>query len=289
MRAAPIFALALALAPLAACEANLTPQPVVDASLGSCVPNRDGIIDESELPIALGATLDFYAGSNRSVTLAPSATGVYDLAKLYPDDSVVAVGPVQLGSQWYASQFPMGQFAVDAGGGLDGIYHQDATALWLDGQASQAENPPAGKTLVMYANPIPILRFPLHDGETYSTTEALVNTTIDGLPLQGTDEVDADVALGAELDVPYVQFSPILRVRTNSIRTPSTGGAVNKRVTLFMFECFGEVARAESNANEPDPDFTNAAYLRRFALGAPSENRSALPAGGPRTAEREMP
>jgi hypothetical protein len=86
--------------------------------------------------------------------------------------------------------------------------------------------------------------------------------------LQGSDEVDVDITLGAELDVPYVQFSPILRVRTNVIRTPSTGTPiVNKRTTLFMFECFGEVARAESNADEPNADFTTAAYLRRFALG----------------------
>jgi hypothetical protein len=253
---------------LAACEANLTPQPLPDASLGSCVPNRDGIITEAELPIALGATLDFYAGTNRSVNLVPSSTGVYDMSMQSPDDTVVAIGPVGLGSQWYAPSFPTGQFVVDAGSGLDGIYHQDQTALWLDGTASHDENAAAGKTLVTYAAPIALLRFPLQDGESYSTTEALVNTTVDGLPLQGSDEVDVDVALGAELDVPYVQFTPILRVRTNVIRTPSTGTpVVNKRTTLFMFECFGEVARAESNDNEPNASFTNAAYLRRFALG----------------------
>jgi hypothetical protein len=42
---------------------------------------------------------------------------------------------------------------------------------------------------------------------------------------------------------------------------------VGKRTTLFLFECFGEVARAESRPDEASPDFTTAAYLRRFALG----------------------
>jgi hypothetical protein len=42
---------------------------------------------------------------------------------------------------------------------------------------------------------------------------------------------------------------------------------VGKRTTLFMFECFGEVARAESKQDETAEDFTTAAYLRRFALG----------------------
>jgi hypothetical protein len=162
----------------------------------------------------------------------------------------------------------MGQFVVDAGSGLDGIYHQDETALWLDGTASHDEMPAAGKTLVQYTAPIALLRFPLQDGESYSATATFSNTTVDGLPLQGTDTVDVDVTLGQRLDVPYVQFSPILRVRTNVTRTPSTGSPiVNKRTTLFMFECFGEVARAESNPDEPNADFTTAAYLRRYALG----------------------
>jgi|HubBroStandDraft_6_1064221.scaffolds.fasta_scaffold77651_3 hypothetical protein len=253
---------------LAACEPNMTPQPALDADLGTCVPTRSGMIDEAHLPIALGATLTFYAGSNRTVDLVPSSTGVYDMSMQSPNDTVVAIGPVGLGSQWYAPSYPNGQFVVDAGSGLDGIYHQDETALWLDGTASQNEMSAAGKTLVTYAAPIALLRFPLQDGETYTTTQALENTVVDGLPLQGSDEVDVDVTLGAELDVPYVQFSPILRVRTNVIRTPSTGTPViNKRTTLFMFECFGEVARAESNDDEPNADFTTAAYLRRFALG----------------------
>jgi len=60
----------------------------------------------------------------------------------------------------------------------------------------------------------------------------------------------------------------VLRVRTNVTRTPSTGTpVVSRRTTLFMFECFGEVARAESQPDEANADFTTAAYLRRFALG----------------------
>ena len=252
---------------LAACEVNATPQPALDASLGACLPNRDGVITADELPIALGATLPFYAGDNRPVNLV-AQNGIYDLSAQSPNDSVVQVGPVALSTQWYAPSFPMGQFIVDAGSGLDGIYHQDATALWLDGTASHDEMPSAGKTLVQYTAPIALLRFPLQDGESYSASAAFSNTTVDGLPLQGSDSVDVDVTLGQRLDVPYVEFSPILRVRTNVTRTPSTGTPiVNKRTTLFMFECFGEIARAESNADEPNADFTTAAYLRRYALG----------------------
>ena len=257
---------ALVLALAAACGTNQTPQPAPVPALPDCVPDRDGTITADELPLALGATLSYYAGDNRTVDLTAHG-GVFDLSQERPDDTLVAVGPVALAAQWYATSFPAGQFAVDAGGGLDGIYHQDARGLWLDGTASQQQG--TSKTLIVYPEPLLVLRFPLADGATWSATAALpAGTTIDGLPFLGTDQLDVDVTAGARLDVPYVQFSPILRVRTKATRTPSTGTpVVTKRTTLFLFECFGEVARAESNPDEPNADFTTAAYLRRFALG----------------------
>jgi hypothetical protein len=257
----------VALILLTACSVNMTPQPDPTPALPNCIPNRDGQITAEELPIALGATISYYAGTNRAVNLTPTSDKVFDLSVESPDDTVVALGPVQLAAQWYADQFPTGQFVVDAGSGLDGIYHQDDRALWLDGTASQDPMPAAGKTLIRYADPVPLLRFPLTDGLAYSTT-ASISATIAGLPFVGMDQIDVDVSAGARLDVPYVEFSPVLRVRTHVTRTPSTGTpVVGKRTTLFMFECFGEVARAESKQDETAEDFTTAAYLRRFALG----------------------
>jgi hypothetical protein len=252
---------------VAACGVNQTPQPDPTPTLPSCIPNRDGQIVAAELPIALGATATYYAGANRTVDLAGS-NGLFDLSMESPDDTVIALGPIELATQWYADQFPSGQFVVDAGSGLDGIYHQDERALWLDGTASHDEMPAAGKTLIRYADPIALLRFPLIDGLVYSTTAALADATIAGLPFNGTDQVDVDVVAGERLSVPYVDFSPVLRVRTHVTRTPSTGTpVVGKRTTIFMFECFGEVARAESKQDETAADFTTAVYLRRFALG----------------------
>jgi hypothetical protein len=103
----------------------------------------------------------------------------------------------------------------------------------------------------------------------YTTTANLAGATIAGLPFQGTDELTVDVAGEGKLTVPYVEFSPVLRVRTQAVRKPSAGGvpSTSRRTTTFLFECFGEITRAESKPDETNPDFTNAAYLRRFALG----------------------
>ena len=110
-----------------------------------------------------------------------------------------------------------------------------------------------------------MLRFPLSVGESY-TASVNYSATIDGLPFNGSDELDVDVPDSGRLDVPYVQFSPTLRVREKAVRKTGSA-AITKRTTLFLFECFGEVARAESKQDETNPDFTQAAYLRRYALG----------------------
>ncbi len=167
------------------------------------------------------------------------------------DDAVVALGPVALATQWYADQFPAGQFVVDAGGGLDGIYHQDDQALWLHGTASHDAMPAAGKTLIVYAAADrgaavparPTARL-LDDGRDRRTA------TIAGLPFVGTDQVDVDVAGGGRLDVPYVRFSPVLRVRTHVTRTPSTGDAGGRQRTTHA-SCSSASARSRAPRASP--------------------------------------
>ena len=248
---------------LAACTTNQTPQPEPAPVLPSCVPNRDGMITSDELPIALGASLTYYVGTNR--TIAQTGT-TWDYSAELGDDDVVSLGPVALKDQWYAASFPAGQFVVDAGGGLDGIYHQDGQALWLDGTASQ-DGAMASRTLIVYPQPVAVLRFPVAAGDAYTTRAALAGATINGLPFNGSDEVSVSVVGTGLLAVPYVELSPVLRVTLAVVRMPTTGPSTSRRTTLFLFECFGEVARAESKADEPSADFTFAAYFRRFALG----------------------
>jgi hypothetical protein len=248
---------------LAACTTNATPPPDPAPALPSCVPNRDGTITADEMPIALGATLTYYVGHSR--TIAQQGPN-WDFSMELADDDVVALGPVALKDQWYAASFPTGQFAVDAGGGLAGIYHQDDRALWLDGTASH-DSAMASRTLIVYPQPIAVLRFPVTVGDSYATRAVLAGATINGLPFNGSDEVSVSVVGSGLLAVPYVEFSPVLRVTVAAVRTPTTGAATSRRTTLFLFECFGEVARAESKADEPSADFSFAAYFRRYALG----------------------
>jgi hypothetical protein len=251
--------------PLAACSTNATPIVEPPAAVQyDCIPNLDGTITADEMPVALGVTAPYYVGMDRAVDQL-SHGGTWNFSDERPDDSIVKIGPTQLQSQWYAASFPAGQFVVDAGGGLDGIYHQDAQGLWLDGTASQQ---PGNKTLIVYPQPIAVLRYPLRAGDMWTTTATLASVTVNGLPFNGTDEVTVEAIEAGELALPYVEFEPTLRVRTNVVRKASSGGAsTGRRQTLWLFECFGEIARAESRPDETNADFTTAAYFRRFALG----------------------
>jgi len=256
-------ALLIGLIGLAACTTNMTPQPEPPPSLPNCVPNRDGVITADEMPVVFDATLDYYVGTN--VTIAQTGER-WDYSTERAEDNVVALGPVALKEQWYASSFPAGQFVVDAGSGLDGVYHQDTQALWLDGTASH-DMAMASRTLIVYPQPVAVLRFPVAAGDMYTTSASLAGATINGLPFQGTDDVTVSIVGEGLLAVPYVEFSPVLRVTVAVARKPTSGPSTSKRTTLFLFECFGEVARAESKADEPSADFSFAAYFRRFALG----------------------
>ncbi len=261
----PIAVLLLA----TACGVNQTPQPEPALELPPCVPDRDGMITADELPLAFGATVTYYAsppGVTRAVTLG-ATNGVWDLSKEFADDLVIELGPTAIKDQWYADRFPAGQLTVDGGSGLDGIYHQDDQALWLDGIASR-DPAPLNRTLIRYTQPIAVLRFPLADGDAFTSIAQIPDGLVSGLPFIGTDELAIEVVGDGRVDVPYVRFSPAMQVRTLATRRPSTGTpVVSRRNVSFLFECFGEVARAESRQDESSPEFTTAAYLRRFALG----------------------
>ncbi|MGZ3477278.1 MAG: hypothetical protein ACXWUG_27430, partial [Polyangiales bacterium] len=60
-------------------------------------------------------------------------------------------------------------------------------------------------------------------------------------------------------------FDQVHRVRTKVTVAPSAGGMpTSKRQVGFVAECFGEVVRATSKNDEPNPDFTTAVELRRL-------------------------
>ena len=77
--------------------------------------------------------------------------------------------------------------------------------------------------------------------------------------LPGTDDATGQLILP---DFTFTQAHRVAHRRHDG--RPSAGENVVTRQVSFLFECFGEVARATSQPNETNDDFTTAAEVRRL-------------------------
>ena len=252
-----------------AAYAAATPAPL------ECVPNLDGAIDATELRAAFGVTVSYLVppvGATRHVDVAgqqnTNGARVWDLSADYADDQVAKLQASAVAGKWYASSFPTGQFVspLNLAGTIDGVYANDGAALTLLGYASAVENPPEGKTLAVYSAPIALYRFPLQAGKEWISVSEVRNGTVRGLPYFGRDTYRITVDGSGELVLPDVTFTQALRVRTTATIEPSVGQPIVRRQVGWVFECFGEVARATAADNEAQDDFTNAVELRRLGF-----------------------
>ena len=281
-RAAFLF-LAAAVA-LAACGDNQTPLPdrpayaSPDGGTLACVPNLDGRIEADELEAALGIPVGYLvspAGVERSVDLMGAVVDgqrVWDFGTDYADDAIARLEARAAEGQWFAGELGVpsvdGLFTtpVDAGGTTLGIYRKTDEALFLVAVASAQADPPEGRTLLVYDAPIALYRFPIEVGATHVSTATVSNGIFFGLPYAGRDVYEVEVKSAGRIELPDLAFDQALRVDVRVTVEPAVGASTSRRQVSFLFECFGEVARATSRPGETVADFTTAAEVRRLSL-----------------------
>ncbi|HEX7601434.1 MAG TPA: hypothetical protein VF316_07515 [Polyangiaceae bacterium] len=266
---------------LLACSDNRTKQPVRPDYEGgslpplSCVPNLDGKIEASEMKPALGVMARYLTspqGVSRTVNVAGTVDGtgvrVWDLGSDYADDQIAKVTASAIGGKWYEQSFPSATFVApfDAGGTLDAIYANNDTTIALLGLASAVADPPEGRTLLAYDTPIAVFRFPLAPGNAWTSSGSVTKGMVRGQPYNGKDTYEISVDAAGRLLTPDFTFTQVLRVRTKVTVEPAAGQVTVQRQASFLFECFGEVARATSKPGEPSDDFTQTSELRRLGL-----------------------
>lgn len=246
-----------------------------DPAVLECMPNLDGKISADELQAAFGVPISYLvnpANTERTVDLVGVAgegdTLVWDWSVDRADDQVATFVATKVEGKWYADSFPTGEFvtSLDAGGTVDNVLRLDSEALWLLGVASSEQSPAAGQTLLVYDNPIPLFRFPIEPGSKWAASSNIKGGKLYGLPYAGKDTYEFSVDGIGELALRDLTFTQALRVRTKTTVSPAVGKAVSKRQVSFMFECFGEVARATSRNDETAEDFTKAVEVRRLGL-----------------------
>jgi hypothetical protein len=274
-----VASLALLIAPCAAaCGDNKThpEHGAYDAGVAaplSCVPNLDGQLDANELEAVLNFPVKYLINpSDKPRTIELNGTvdanghRVWNFGIDYADDQVLTIQATALSGKWYASSFPNGQFSTpfDAAGTTDAVYSQDTNGVYLLGLASKDPNPPEGKTLLVYSSPITIFKVPVTVGARWSSTATVRNGTLRGQPWTETDTYDVSDDAAGDLVLPNLTFTQAHKITTKVTIVPAAGQNQVAVQASFVFECFGEVARAKSQLGETNPNFTNAAEVRRF-------------------------
>lgn len=277
-----LAAMASAASLLSSCEPNRTipgPDAYVppESPLLSCMPNLDGVIDAAEMRPVLDVPVSFVvspAGVTRTdvdVVGRGDAEGnrTWTLDRHYPNDQLATLRASSLSGRWYASSFPDGQFVapIDLGGAVEAVYAQTPTELRLVGYASAAESPPEGKSLVVYESPVVLYRFPITPGQAWTSVGEVRQQTVRNLPYAGRDTYTVRIDGGGHLVLPDFLFTQVLRASTTVRIEPALGPPPeSRRQVSWLFECFGEVARATSTKDEPLEDFTIVAELRRLGI-----------------------
>jgi len=244
-----------------ACEPNQThldnnaPYEAGTAAPLSCVPNLDGVIESTELAPVLGVPVKYLvspSGTSRAVNVAGQVDTqgqlVWDFSTDYADDQIADIQASALQGKWYAASFPNGQFATpfDAGDTLEAVYSQDGNGLYLQGVASTTMNPSEGETLLVYETPVTLYVFPLKVGTTWTTTGVVRNGMVRGLQYAGQDTYQGTDAATGQLVLPDFTFTQAHRLQFVVTTVPAAGENVVTRQDSYLFECFGEVARATS-------------------------------------------
>jgi hypothetical protein len=261
------------------CGENLTPRGPVPFAPGeepgfACLPNLDGTLEAGELPVAFDAPARYLVnpqGTPRPIdlggTVDEDGRRRWDLSPDFADDRIASLAARPLRAQWFAAAFPQADYVapIDLEGRVLGAYHLDERGLWLHGVASAEADPPEGRTLLPYDAPVLLFRLPMVLDDRWTSVGEVSQGTALGLAYRGTDTYDLRVLGAGRLDLPDWSFGQAWQVEQRVTVAPAIGAPIERRIVSWLFECFGEVARAEAPADALDP-FTTAAELRRMTL-----------------------
>ncbi len=251
---------------------NRDPYEGEEPAMLDCIPNLDGQIDADEIPLVLDTEVAYLVSppqTTRAVDTIGTGDGEmrqWDWSLDLADDQLARLAARSIEGKWYEREFPPDAFVApfDDGGAIDTVSRQDERGLYLLGVASSKENPSSGQTLLIYDEPIELIRFPIEAGTSYQEVGTIENAVFNGIPYAAVDTYDVEVVAAGELLLPSFTFTQAQQVRIALTVEPALGEPTSVRQVSFFFECFGEIARATSQLNETDPAFSEAAEVRRL-------------------------
>jgi hypothetical protein len=234
----------------------------------ACQTDNDGVLTRGELPLQLGISARYLQNPEGTEAMVDPVGQDSPEGTAWDFSSTAGVAvdlPIEkLDGAWYQSYFPSGTYATytDVASRTLGVFRLTDAALELMGYASETPN----QTILVYDQPVALVRFPLQLGDGWVTTGHIVNGTFNHLPVAETDTYQISVDKKGVVVLPYLRVGNTLRVRV-TLDQALPGGTTTHTIQLIYFrECVGEVGRMVSRAGETNADFTSAAIFRRLAL-----------------------
>lgn len=233
---------------------------------GTCAPNRDGVIERTEIPLRAGLRATFMGAVDVDFdTRGEMIDGVrtWDLSESFDGDRMVLVETRDPAGQWFESDFPGATYFTELSLEEDllGVFEITDDALLLLGVVS----PEDGFTATNLENDpgVTVLDFPLEEDKSWTT-----ETTVSGLALgvisAYSEDYASEVDASGTMITPFGTFENVLRVRTELVRT--VGLLVTRVVTLaYVSECFGTIATMRGRDGDDGAELTELAEVRRLA------------------------
>ncbi|MSQ83144.1 MAG: hypothetical protein EXR77_09580 [Myxococcales bacterium] len=249
--------------PADAVETQAIDSQTSDAAPTLCVPNHDGVVAWSELPLAAGLSVPYHVAHNVTVDLVPKTVDgipTWDFTTL-TNDKVIQLTTLDPKTLWFSKYYPTATYAVQVteSSPLLGIFRLTDKALELLAVASPVDSLFA--TRITYDPPAVMLQLPL-TGTAKWTTKSSVSGQLDGVIALWSETTELTVIGAGQVVTPLGAF-PVLAIQ----------GRVDKQIGLmittyrsyaFVTECYGVVAKVDSKANETQPVFSQAAEARRI-------------------------
>lgn len=234
-----------------------------------CLPDNDGRIDNDELVFRAGMAANYRVNPKGTVArLDPNGKLVlgkveWDFSSLDGQVARLAVDSVK--GTWFEKYFPTADIAMLATAHDDTLQVLDVQegGVALLGLASRKPD----HTLVVYEAPVLAMKFPLHKGQSFTSTGTTkAGAKISGLPVHTEDTYEVAIRTEGVLRLPYLRLHRTLLIET-LVTSKTVGGVVNTTRQLQWFsECYGEAVRALSKTGEKSALFSEAVELRKLSL-----------------------
>ena len=138
------------------------------------------------------------------------------------------------------------------------------------GLASRDEEPEGSRTLLVYDAPLPVLRFPLFEGDAWSASTSFRDALLAGIRNSGEETYDFEADATGTVLLPGWELQNALRLRVDVTQTFALAVGENTRSfmeVMLVRECAGELARAVGLPGETDLGSLRASEFRRLDTG----------------------